>query len=147
MPVSAMKAGFQIAECSSLYQQGRTGWYACKAILTIMWCNQNEYNEQRGTTKDWLFPFVRLKAIVSGVSVIITKVATKRKMEKDHANLSQFYQKLRSRWCQCQNTGSPISHKKEWKEGFCKMNQNEPFFLNLYMRDTEKPKTFVQSTT
>lgn len=27
------------------------------------------------------------------------------------------------------------------------MNQNEPFFLNLYMRDTEKPKTFVQSTT
>ena len=23
------------------------------------------------------------------------------------------------------------------------MNQNEPFFLNLYMRDTEKPKTFV----
>ena len=35
-----------------------------------MWCNQNEYNEQRGTTKDWLFPFVRLKAIVSGVSVI-----------------------------------------------------------------------------
>ena len=44
--------------------------YACKAILTIMWCNQNEYNEQRGTTKDWLFPFVRLEAIVSGVSVI-----------------------------------------------------------------------------
>ena len=70
MPVSAMKARFQIAECSSLYQQGRTGWYACKAILTIMWCNQNEYNEQRGTTKDWLFPFVRLEAIVSGVSVI-----------------------------------------------------------------------------
>ena len=35
-----------------------------------MWCNQNEYNEQRGTTKDWLFPFVRLEAIVSGVSVI-----------------------------------------------------------------------------
>jgi hypothetical protein len=66
----------------SLYQQGRTGWFACKAILTIMWCNQNEYNEQRGTTKDWLFPFVRLEAIVSGVSVIITKVATKRKMEK-----------------------------------------------------------------
>ena len=25
------------------------------------------------------------------------------------------------------------------------MNQNEPFFLNLYIRDTEKPKTFVQS--
>jgi len=25
------------------------------------------------------------------------------------------------------------------------MNQNEPFFLNLYMRDTEKPKTFVVS--
>ena len=24
------------------------------------------------------------------------------------------------------------------------MNQNEPIFLNLYMRDTEKPKTFVQ---
>ena len=70
MPVSAMKARFQIAECSSLYQQGRTGWFACKAILTIMWCNQNEYNEQRGTTKDWLFPFVRLEAIVSGVSVI-----------------------------------------------------------------------------
>ena len=66
----------------SLYQQGRTGWFACKAILTIMWCNQNEYNEQRGTTKDWLFPFVRLEAIVSGVSAIITKVATKRKMEK-----------------------------------------------------------------
>ena len=35
-----------------------------------MWCTQNEYNEQRGTTKDWLFPFVRLEAIVSGVSVI-----------------------------------------------------------------------------
>ena len=35
-----------------------------------MWCNQNEDNEQRGTTKDWLFPFVRLEAIVSGVSVI-----------------------------------------------------------------------------
>ena len=35
-----------------------------------MWCNENEYNEQRGTTKDWLFPFVRLEAIVSGVSVI-----------------------------------------------------------------------------
>ena len=66
----------------SLYQQGRTGWFACKAILTIMWCNQNEYNEQRGTTKDWLFPFVRLESMVSGVSVIITKVATKRKMEK-----------------------------------------------------------------
>ena len=66
----------------SLYQQGRTGWFACKAILTIMWCNQNEYNEQRETTKDWLFPFVRLEAIVSGVSAIITKVATKRKMEK-----------------------------------------------------------------
>ena len=47
-----------------------------------MWCNQNEYNEQRGTTKDWLFPFVRLEAIASGVSAIITKVATKRKMEK-----------------------------------------------------------------
>jgi len=44
--------------------------------------DQNEYNEQRGTTKDWLFPFVRLEAIVSGVSAIITKVATKRKMEK-----------------------------------------------------------------
>ena len=44
--------------------------------------DQNEYNEQRGTTKDWLFPFVRLETIVSGVSVIITKVATKRKMEK-----------------------------------------------------------------
>ena len=27
------------------------------------------------------------------------------------------------------------------------MNQNEPVFLNLYIRDTEKPKTFVQSTT
>ena len=27
------------------------------------------------------------------------------------------------------------------------MNQNEPIFLNLYIRDTEKPKTFVQSTT
>jgi hypothetical protein len=27
------------------------------------------------------------------------------------------------------------------------MNQNEPIFQNLYMRDTEKPKTFVQSTT
>ena len=26
-------------------------------------------------TKDWLFPFVRLEAIVSGVSAIITKVA------------------------------------------------------------------------
>ena len=24
------------------------------------------------------------------------------------------------------------------------MNQNEPISLNLYMRDTEKPKTFVQ---
>ena len=44
--------------------------------------DQNEYNEQRGTTKDRLFPFVRLETIVSGVSVIITKVATKRKMEK-----------------------------------------------------------------
>ena len=33
-----------------------------------MWCNQNEYNEQRGTTKDWLFPFVRLEAIVSVIS-------------------------------------------------------------------------------
>ena len=44
--------------------------YACKAILTIMWCNQNKYNEQGGTTKDWLFPFIRLEAIVSGVSVI-----------------------------------------------------------------------------
>ena len=32
-------------------------------------------------------------------------------------------------------------------QGFCKMNQNEPIFLNLYMRETEKPKTFVQSTT
>ena len=73
----------------SLYQQGRTGWFACKAISTIMWCNQNEYNEQRGTTKDWLFPFVRLEAIVSGVSVIITKVATKRKMEKaPHKSIS-----------------------------------------------------------
>ena len=41
-----------------------------------------KYNEQRGTTEDWLFPFVRLEAIVSGVSAIITKVATKRKMEK-----------------------------------------------------------------
>lgn len=27
------------------------------------------------------------------------------------------------------------------------MIQNEPFFLNLYMRDTEKSKTFVLSTT
>ena len=27
------------------------------------------------------------------------------------------------------------------------MNQNEPFFQNLYIKDTEKPKTFVQSTT
>ena len=73
----------------SLYQQGRTGWFACKAILTIMWCNQNEYNEQRGTAKDWLFPFVRLEAIVSGVSAIITKVATKRKMEKPpHKSIS-----------------------------------------------------------
>ena len=27
------------------------------------------------------------------------------------------------------------------------MNQNEPIFLNLYMRDTEKSKTFVLSTT
>ena len=26
------------------------------------------------------------------------------------------------------------------------MNQNEPFFQNRYIRDTEKPKTFVQST-
>ena len=26
-------------------------------------------------------------------------------------------------------------------------HQNEPIFQNLYMRDTEKPKTFVQSTT
>ena len=25
------------------------------------------------------------------------------------------------------------------------MNQNEPFFQNLYMRGTEKPKTFVLS--
>ena len=23
------------------------------------------------------------------------------------------------------------------------MNQNEPFFLNLYMRDTEKPKNIL----
>ena len=29
-----------------------------------------------------------------------------------------------------------MSHKKE---GFCKMNQNEPIFLNLYIRDTESP--------
>ena len=27
------------------------------------------------------------------------------------------------------------------------MNQNEPIFLNLYMRDTEKSATFVLSTT
>ena len=27
------------------------------------------------------------------------------------------------------------------------MNQNEPIFLNLYMRDTEKSETFVLSTT
>ena len=27
------------------------------------------------------------------------------------------------------------------------MNQNEPIFQNLYIRDTEKPKTFVLSTT
>ena len=27
------------------------------------------------------------------------------------------------------------------------MNQNEPIFLNLYIRDTEKSKTFVLSTT
>ena len=27
------------------------------------------------------------------------------------------------------------------------MNQNEPIFLNLYIKDTEKPKTFVLSTT
>ena len=27
------------------------------------------------------------------------------------------------------------------------MNQNEPIFLNLYIRDTEKTKTFVLSTT
>ena len=44
--------------------------WAIKAILIIMWCNQNEYNEQRGTTKDWSFPFLRLEAIVSGVSAI-----------------------------------------------------------------------------
>ena len=28
-----------------------------------------------------------------------------------------------------------------------KMNQNEPIFLNLYIRGTEKSKTFVLSTT
>ena len=56
---------------------------------------------------------------------------------RHHINLSQFYQKPRSRWCQRQDTGSPISHKKELKEGLCKMNQNEPIFLNLYIRDTE----------
>ena len=28
-----------------------------------------------------------------------------------------------------------------------KMNQNEPIFQNLYMRDTEKSETFVLSTT
>ena len=27
------------------------------------------------------------------------------------------------------------------------MNQNEPIFLNLYIRDTEKSGTFVLSTT
>lgn len=27
------------------------------------------------------------------------------------------------------------------------MNQNKPIFLNLYIRDTEKSKTFVLSTT
>ena len=27
------------------------------------------------------------------------------------------------------------------------MNQNEPIFLNLYMRDTEMTKTYFQSTT
>lgn len=27
------------------------------------------------------------------------------------------------------------------------MNQNEPIFLNLYIRDTEKSETFVLSTT
>ena len=27
------------------------------------------------------------------------------------------------------------------------MNQNEPIFRNLYIRDTEKSKTFVLSTT
>ena len=27
------------------------------------------------------------------------------------------------------------------------MNQNEPIFLNLYIRDTEMTKTFFQSTT
>ena len=27
------------------------------------------------------------------------------------------------------------------------MNQNEPIFLNLYIRGTEMQKTFVQSTT
>ena len=80
MPVSAMKARF-------INKEGRDDFrnlllilsetdiiylimWAIKAILTIMWCNQNEYNEQRGTTKDWSFPFVRLEAIVSGVSVI-----------------------------------------------------------------------------
>ena len=110
--------------------------YACKAILTIMWCNQNEYNEQRGTTKDWLFPFVRLEAIVSGVSVIsgfpnnyrLAVIGGEEGLDllylchqqgigtsfrNHHADLSQFHQKLRSRWCQRQNTGSPISHKKE----------------------------------
>ena len=33
------------------------------------------------------------------------------------------------------------------KESFRKMNQNEPIFLNLYIRDTEKSETFVLSTT
>ena len=27
------------------------------------------------------------------------------------------------------------------------MNQNEPIFLNFYIRDSEMSKTFVQSTT
>ena len=27
------------------------------------------------------------------------------------------------------------------------MNQNEPIFLNLYIRDTENPKTLVLPTT
>ena len=60
----------------------KDGMICMQSHFEIMWCNQNEYNEQRETTKDWLFPFVRLESMVSGVSVIITKVATKRKMEK-----------------------------------------------------------------
>ena len=147
MPMSAMKARFQIAECSSLYQQGRTGWYACKAILTIMWCNQNEYNEQRGTTKDWLFPFVRLEAIVSGVSVIITKVATKRKMEKPPRKSISIPSKAQKWMMPMPGYWQFYKPQKRIKEGFWKMNQNEPIFLNLYIRDTEMSKTFVQSTT